>query len=249
MHLSNSYHQWIPSIQASSWCFPPLESDYPTWHYKYRCFSCRAATPAHHHVTLRTHAFSLLQYHPFIPSTPKFCVFRKQPNFYILASQTRHQFYHEGALCFEPPPCSWFSSTSSFAYSEPNWFKLIRQPPSKSIIIGIFTAQLSVQHGRPSPIILFQVLQFPIMKLCAQLFSMKYRIWGEKVNQSRWLVQVAKSICIHSVLVTCFKHEKLDHAFASIWSFKGGVVTQLVVDRNIRKWYIVTWRRSFPMFA
>ncbi|KAG1746958.1 hypothetical protein EDB19DRAFT_1848448 [Suillus lakei] len=97
-----------------------------------------------------------------------------------------------------------------------------------------------------------------LMRLCAQLFSTNYGIWGEKASSiSKYtksgqpvkmtgskLRSQSVSIPDHTVLVTCFQHEKLvGHAFASVWSFEGGVVgwiTQLVVDRSLRKRYIAT---------
>ncbi|KAG1875710.1 hypothetical protein F4604DRAFT_1761561 [Suillus subluteus] len=97
-----------------------------------------------------------------------------------------------------------------------------------------------------------------LMKSCAQLFSTNYGIWGEnatsiskyikpgqpvKMTDSKLRSQ-SVSIPDHTVLVTCFHHEKLvGHAFASVWSFEGGVVgwiTQLVVDRSLRRRYIAT---------
>jgi len=64
------------------------------------------------------------------------------------------------------------------------------------------------------------------------------------------------SVPLKTVLVTCFNHEQLvGHAFASIWDFDGGVVgwiTQLVVEKNVRKRYIATQLlqtlKSHPLF-
>lgn len=97
-----------------------------------------------------------------------------------------------------------------------------------------------------------------LMESCAQLFSTNYGIWGEEArNISKYtkpgqpfkmtgskLRSQSASIPDHTVLVTCFQNEKLvGHAFASVWSFEGGVVgwiTQLVVHKNLRKRYIAT---------
>ncbi|KAG2034402.1 hypothetical protein BDR03DRAFT_965208 [Suillus americanus] len=58
------------------------------------------------HITmslLRTHAYSLLQYHPIIVSTPKtyLCTGCWQPKFSLLASQTCHHFCDGGVLGFQ----------------------------------------------------------------------------------------------------------------------------------------------------
>ncbi|KAG1775130.1 hypothetical protein EV702DRAFT_1120677 [Suillus placidus] len=97
-----------------------------------------------------------------------------------------------------------------------------------------------------------------LMKSCAQLFSTNYDIWGEKASSiskhtkpgqpvkmtGSKLRSQSVSVPDHTVLVTCFQHDKLvGHAFASVWSFEGGVagwITQLVVDRSLRKRYIAT---------
>ncbi|KAG1731980.1 uncharacterized protein EDB91DRAFT_1152670 [Suillus paluster] len=97
-----------------------------------------------------------------------------------------------------------------------------------------------------------------LIKSRAQLFSTNYGIWGEKAISISKYTKPGQSVkmtgsklrsqCVsipdHTVLVTCFQHEKLvGHAFASVWSFEGGVVgwiTQLVVDMSVRKRYIAT---------
>ncbi|KAG2135116.1 hypothetical protein DEU56DRAFT_981205 [Suillus clintonianus] len=77
-----------------------------------------------------------------------------------------------------------------------------------------------------------------LMKLCAQLFSQPVKMTASKLRSQ------SVSIPECTVLVTCFQHEKLvGHAFASVWSFEGGVVgwiTQLVVDKSLRRRYIAT---------
>jgi len=93
-----------------------------------------------------------------------------------------------------------------------------------------------------------------LLASCAQLFSTNYGKWGEKANiyclgqPVKMTSSKLRSQCVScpekTVLVTCFQHEQLvGHAFASVWDFDGGVVgwiTQLVVDKSVRKRYIAT---------
>ncbi|KIK47488.1 hypothetical protein CY34DRAFT_8883 [Suillus luteus UH-Slu-Lm8-n1] len=102
------------------------------------------------------------------------------------------------------------------------------------------------------------------LKLCADLFSSNYGIWGEQASMISKYTIAGKSVkmtsarlraqCIshpeNTVLVTC--HLQVDplespqlygHAFATVWKYgenKVGWVTQLVVDRRVRRRYIAT---------
>ncbi|KAG1885931.1 uncharacterized protein F5891DRAFT_968999 [Suillus fuscotomentosus] len=101
------------------------------------------------------------------------------------------------------------------------------------------------------------------LKLCADLFSSNYGIWGDQAATiSKFTKKVKmtgarlRSQCLShlesSVLVTCYiqvgplesEHPQLyGHTFSTVWDYgenKVGWVTQLVVDAAVRQRYIAT---------
>ncbi|KAG1882072.1 hypothetical protein F4604DRAFT_1577611 [Suillus subluteus] len=105
------------------------------------------------------------------------------------------------------------------------------------------------------------------LKLCANLFSSNYGIWGDQAatiskftvagqetGQNDWC-QTMIPVFVYlesSVLVTCYiqvdpleseRPQLYGHAFAMVWDYgenKVGWVTQLVVDEAVRQRYITT---------